>query len=231
MSSLTVSRCLRLALGLSAQKLSYRVYKLAKIEELAFKPTSTGTPDYESKAASVQVVCAGHPRTGTTSLKKALEILYNQPCYHMAVAFKNRSQVLAWNKICTAYQANEPVHEDLRKVLEGYASCAEFPASLMWEELLKINPDAKVVLTLRSPESWYKVTSRCRTPPPRRWDPARLQPANRPYSQQTTYSSSLECRSGVGTVRPGPVAQETHTAAPSPASHRTRGACPLDIVS
>jgi len=45
----------------------------------------------------------------------------------------------------------------LREALEGYRSCVDFPSSTYWEDLMDMNPDAKILLTVRdSPEAWWK---------------------------------------------------------------------------
>lgn len=44
---------------------------------------------------------------------------------------------------------------DWDRVLEGYASAVDWPASHFWQELAGAYPDAKVVLTVRDPHQWY----------------------------------------------------------------------------
>ena len=45
---------------------------------------------------SLQVIGAGFGRTGTTSLKKALEILGFGPCYHMQTAMTRPHHPYFW---------------------------------------------------------------------------------------------------------------------------------------
>ena len=40
-------------------------------------------------------------------------------------------------------------------MLAGYSSCVDWPSAYYWRELIEAYPGAKVVLTWRSPESWW----------------------------------------------------------------------------
>jgi hypothetical protein len=100
----------------------------------------------------VKVIGAGFGRTGTWSLKAALEKLGFGPCYHMTEVFAHPEHadlwVSAWRK--------EPVDWD--KVLEGYEATMDWPACTFYEELMERNPEAKVLLSVRDPERWYEST-------------------------------------------------------------------------
>ena len=99
----------------------------------------------------IEVIGSGVGRTGTSSLKKAIEILYGHPCYHMAEVFKTGS----FNFWTRASNKEKISPEEYKKELRGYVGVTDNPASMMWEELLEVYPDAKVVLAERDPESWY----------------------------------------------------------------------------
>ena len=100
----------------------------------------------------MKVIGAGFGRTGTWSLKAALEKLGFGPCYHMTEVFAHPEHadlwVSAWRK--------EPVDWD--KVLEGYEATMDWPACTFYEELMERNPEAKVLLSVRDPERWYEST-------------------------------------------------------------------------
>jgi hypothetical protein len=101
---------------------------------------------------AVHVIGAGFPRTGTTSLKAALEQLGLGPCYHMFDVMSQPGHVERWLWI-----AEQPrrTREDWDRVFEGYQSCLDWPASHYWRELAQAYPEAKVVLTVRDPVRWY----------------------------------------------------------------------------
>lgn len=99
---------------------------------------------------SIKVIGAGFGRTGTLSLKTALEEVGFDKCYHMVEAFKNHQHVKQWKRAAKGKQV------DWDDVFAGYQSVVDFPGCLYYEELLAHYPDAKVVLTYRDPMSWYK---------------------------------------------------------------------------
>jgi hypothetical protein len=98
----------------------------------------------------LKVIGAGFGRTGTMSLKAALERLGFGPCYHMTEVFghpeHNRFWVSSWR--------GEPA--DWEGVLGNYGAAVDWPACTFYEELLERNPDARVVLSVRDPERWYE---------------------------------------------------------------------------
>ena len=101
----------------------------------------------------LQVVGAGVGRTGTNSLKVALEQLLGQPCHHMHEMFDDPGQIPAW----TAAIDGEPT--DWNALTAGYAALVDWPGASFWPELTAANPDALVLLSVRSPESWYTSAS------------------------------------------------------------------------
>lgn len=99
----------------------------------------------------LKVIGAGFGRTGTASLKLALEQLGFGPCYHMSEVLTNAGHMDLWN----AAAAGEP---DWEAIFKDYASTTDFPACTYWRELAAYYPQAKIVLSLRSPESWWEST-------------------------------------------------------------------------
>jgi hypothetical protein len=97
----------------------------------------------------LQVIGAGFGRTGTLSLKAALERLLGGPCYHMYEVLSHLEHASAW----TAADAGEPV--DLAAVMEGYEATVDWPACVFWRELMTVFPDAKVLLSVRPPDRWF----------------------------------------------------------------------------
>jgi len=97
----------------------------------------------------MKVIGAGFSRTGTLSLKYALEHLGYQKCYHMHAVFRNPHHLGYWNK------ALEHEKFDWELLFEGYQATSDFPACLFWKQLLDYYPDAKVILTIRDSEKWY----------------------------------------------------------------------------
>jgi hypothetical protein len=97
----------------------------------------------------LKVIGAGLPRTGTTSMKVALERLGFGPCYHMFELMANPALVDRWLPVATGAAV------DWGAVVDGYRSTQDWPASHFWRELADAHPRAKVVLTVRDPHAWY----------------------------------------------------------------------------
>ncbi|MFQ5665800.1 MAG: sulfotransferase family protein [Candidatus Binatia bacterium] len=101
----------------------------------------------------LRVIGAGLPRTGTMSLKTALERLLGAPCYHMVEVFAHPEHIPTWH---AAVRGQMP---DWGEFLRGYAAAVDAPASLFWSELSAAFPDAVVVLSVRDPETWWNSAS------------------------------------------------------------------------
>jgi len=99
---------------------------------------------------ALRVIGPGFGRTGTDSMREALERLGFGPCHHMAVVNGDEEQKRLWRALA---RGENPGWE---KLLGGFNACMDWPAAHYWRELVALYPDAKVVLTYRSPESWWE---------------------------------------------------------------------------
>ena len=98
---------------------------------------------------TIEVIGAGFGRTGTLSLKFALETLGFDKCYHMMEVMLNEGHVAQWRQ---AAQGEKVEWHDL---YQGYRATVDWPSASFWRELRFVYPDAKVILTLRDSEQWY----------------------------------------------------------------------------
>lgn len=97
---------------------------------------------------SLKVIGAGLGRTGTYSLKLALEALGFGPCHHMEEVAKNLPvQLPLW-------QGALKGRADWPATFDGYASAVDWPTARFYRELHAAYPEAKFVLGHRSPRSW-----------------------------------------------------------------------------
>jgi hypothetical protein len=101
----------------------------------------------------LQVVGAGVGRTGTHSLKLALEQLQGAPCHHMLEILGDPGQAPAW------IDAVEGRPVDWSAMLAPYRAIVDWPGASFWPELSQENPDALVLLSVRDPEDWYRSAS------------------------------------------------------------------------
>lgn len=103
-------------------------------------------------AEGLAIIGAGFGRTGTLSLKQALEQLGFDACYHMAEVATHPEHADLWLR---AWRG-ENVWDTL---FAGYRAAVDWPAAAFWPRLMEHYPDAKVLLSLRDGESWFKSAS------------------------------------------------------------------------
>ncbi len=99
----------------------------------------------------LRVIGAGLHRTGSMSVKAALERLGFGPCYHGLEALRRSTDGEHW---LAAYEAGDA--DDWSVIFDGYRSTLDWPTIYFWEQLATAYPDAKILLTDRDPESWWE---------------------------------------------------------------------------
>jgi hypothetical protein len=99
----------------------------------------------------LRVIGAGLGRTGTHSLKVALEQLLGGPSYHMMEVFGHPEHLPVWEAAATGAPT------DWEALFTGYVATVDWPAAAFWRELTATWPDALVVLSLRDDAAkWFK---------------------------------------------------------------------------
>jgi hypothetical protein len=99
---------------------------------------------------ALKVVGAGFGRTGTLSLKHALERVGAGPCYHMMEVFPRPDHVAMWHRL--AFE--NLIDWDL--LFRDFQATVDWPSARWWREIAAHYPEARVLLSVRDPESWYK---------------------------------------------------------------------------
>lgn len=99
---------------------------------------------------SLKVLALGVPRTGTSSLKVALETLGLGGCAHMQELFGNSVKRDQWIELF------ETGKTDFNDLFNGYQSSTDFPGCLLYTELGQQYPGMKYILNQRDPEAWYE---------------------------------------------------------------------------
>ena len=103
---------------------------------------------------ALKVIGAGLGRTGTLSLKFALERLGFGPCYHMIeIMAKGRERLPQWIDVVRG-------SPDWDAIFDGFASTVDYPTCYFWRELAAHYPDAKVILSTRDAEGWFDSVQR-----------------------------------------------------------------------
>ena len=98
----------------------------------------------------MKLIGVGGPRTGSSSLKAAFEILGYGNCYHMEWLFNNPEQVKYWVEL---FETGKTDHQTL---FRGINSTSDFPGHLNYKYFLEHYPEANFVLVERDPELWYE---------------------------------------------------------------------------
>lgn len=102
---------------------------------------------------ALQVIGAGFGRTGTMTLKTALEQLGFGPCHHMYEVIIHPEQADFWER------ATRGEDVDWEEMFANYRSSCDWPSCAFYKELAARYPQAKVILTLRDPHAWFKSVS------------------------------------------------------------------------
>lgn len=102
----------------------------------------------------LKVVGAGLGRTGTHSLKIALEQLLGGTCYHMTELFPRPEHIALWHQ---AINGNAP---DWDSMLHGFTAAVDWPAAAVWDDLHGSFPESVVLLSVRDdPAAWWRSFS------------------------------------------------------------------------
>ncbi len=101
---------------------------------------------------TLQIIGAGLGRTGTVSLKLALEQLGFAPCYHMLELMANPPQMELWR------QAADGTLNDWERLYADYRATVDYPGCACWRELAAFYPSARVIMSVRDPDDWFNST-------------------------------------------------------------------------
>jgi len=100
----------------------------------------------------VKVIGVGFGRTGTMSLKAALERLGAGPCFHMIDLIMGEDRDSLIPKWASVTEGDADWHD----VFNGFEATVDWPAAACWREICDAFPDAPVLLNVREFEPWYR---------------------------------------------------------------------------
>ncbi|SRR5579884_8755 len=139
-------------------------------------------------SAGLRVIGAGFGRTGTMSLKAALEQLGFGPSYHMIENFDRPDRAAFW------LDAAEGKPVDWRGFLSGYRATVDWPGCAFYRQLMDAFPKAKVLLSTRDPERWYESVSETIHSRPSAEPPGDDDPVNVRMIRKVVWEGSLQGR-------------------------------------
>ncbi len=99
---------------------------------------------------TIKVIGAGFGRTGTLSMKYALEILGFDKCYHMMEMTMHPNHARYWLDLAAGKDI------DWEALFDGYQAAVDWPSASFWRDQMVAYPDAKVLLTQRNSDKWYQ---------------------------------------------------------------------------
>ena len=99
----------------------------------------------------LKVLGLGYSRTGTSSLKRALELL-GFPTYHMFEIFNRPADASLWLRVDSEPENRKILFD---QIFASYKATVDLPSILYWRDLIEYNPNAKIILTLRDSNAWY----------------------------------------------------------------------------
>ena len=102
---------------------------------------------------TLRVIGAGYGRTGTASLKLALDRLGFGPCHHMSEVLPDADRVALWARIGAGEAESEPSLWD--RAFEGYGATVDWPSCTHWRALMARYPEAKIILSRRDAGRWF----------------------------------------------------------------------------
>jgi len=98
---------------------------------------------------TLKVIGAGFGRTGTDSMREALDMLGFGPCHHMRALIDDPRLKAKWRQRAVTGTPDWP------DIFDGFASTIDWPSAHYWPDLISAYPEARVILTWRSAESWW----------------------------------------------------------------------------
>src|ERR1700730_3122466 len=139
----------------------------------------------------MRLIGAGLGRTGTRSLKEALELVGFGPCYHMRELLNDHADhAHTWLAAARGHQV------DFDTVLGGFAACVDWPGCVFWRELMVTYPEAPVLLSVRPPGEWlpsFDATIRALLlRPPNPDVPAAMQDMGREVIVERTFGGRID---------------------------------------
>jgi len=118
-------------------------------------PAPSGTPT----TPGVKVICLGLSRTGTSSLKAALNTLHFRTFHAMDFLqqINSKESFNFWKSL----KGGSATQEEIRSYFAGgnYGAVCDVPCLIYWRDIVKAHPGAKIILTVRDPIKWYSSLS------------------------------------------------------------------------
>lgn len=107
-----------------------------------------GTPPSDPPPQDMMVIGAGFGRTGTTSFVEALKRLGFKPYHMLEGVMESPGHDALWARHAQGGETSSAEIIEAMRV-DGFNATTDFPACLVYQDLLRAYPQARVVLTVR----------------------------------------------------------------------------------
>ena len=108
--------------------------------------------EVKSEETEFHVIGTGLMRTGTMSLKMALEIIYEKECLHMSTFWMKPQIIKRWADAFTTRKSKT----EWKELLNDYCAAVDVPSNIFHRELLEVFPNSKLIFTVRDPYTWAR---------------------------------------------------------------------------
>eukprot|EP00437_Effrenium_voratum_P034107 CAMPEP_0181481932 /NCGR_PEP_ID=MMETSP1110-20121109/44568_1 /TAXON_ID=174948 /ORGANISM="Symbiodinium sp., Strain CCMP421" /LENGTH=685 /DNA_ID=CAMNT_0023607443 /DNA_START=50 /DNA_END=2108 /DNA_ORIENTATION=+ len=103
----------------------------------------------------VEVICVGLMRTGLQSLHRAFKILNYDNVY-------DQEQISSTFELWSEVIQNRDAEKAFQTMFGNAQVVMGMPTFCFWEDILKLYPNAKVILTVRSEDGWWNSVSKAK---------------------------------------------------------------------
>jgi len=120
---------------------------------------SCPAPPGTSPTSGVKVICLGLSRTGTSSIKAALNTLHFRTFHAMDFLqqINNEESFNFWKSLKDGNATEEEIRSYF--AVGNYGAVCDVPCLIYWRDIVRAHPGAKIILTVRDPSKWYRSLS------------------------------------------------------------------------
>ncbi|KAH6699995.1 hypothetical protein BKA64DRAFT_655494 [Cadophora sp. MPI-SDFR-AT-0126] len=123
-----------------------------------FYRDSVQCPDFRPRDRPMEILALGVSRSGTDSLKHALEVLGYEKVYHGFDLLAAPEQLPFWREATKAkFEGGKKfTRDDWDRIFGNCRAISDLPAIMFAKELIEAYPEAKIILSTRDLDAWHR---------------------------------------------------------------------------